>query len=88
MVRYVFRKGSQARKDASRPIQLSKTQAQQNAISRRDGARGLYNTLLAKGCRESRVPEHTRSLACEIKSTRVSTPQVCRKRPAFPAQWF
>jgi hypothetical protein len=45
MVRYVFRKGSQARKDASRPIQLSKTQAQQNAISRRDGARGLYNTL-------------------------------------------
>jgi hypothetical protein len=67
MVRYVSRKGSQAREDAPRPVQLSKSQAQQNAVSRRDGARGLYEHTPSKGCRESRVPEHTRSLACEIK---------------------
>src|SRR5579872_6285881 len=47
-------------------LQLSKSQAQQNARSRRDGARGLHEHPSRKGRRESRARQRTRSLACEI----------------------
>jgi hypothetical protein len=49
-----------------RPIHLSNSQARQNAISRRDGARGLKRiTLPIEGAGKAGCHKRTRSLVCK-----------------------